>query len=140
MEALIIGSASAIAKKQRLVAEANAAGNKVEACELEPSGLCKGCIGKIFSKLKLRKLMSTYPDGLIVLVEEPGDVAWEPWMVYAAGSGMRPIAVPARLKGVENINGVRSGVAIYDKMETLSDLETAEHAAMWECQKLAVAR
>ena len=76
-------------------------------------------------------------NGLVVLVEEAGDTAWEPWMVYALGSPLKKIAVPARLKGVDNIGETRSGTTTYEKLTTVEDLKEIDHAALWAAQTCA---
>lgn len=135
---LFVGSTEAIAERSSIISAAKAAGYEVASEVLDPSGLGTSWVGKFLAKRKLRKVTRPcFNEGVVLLVEQQGDSAWESWMVYAAGAGMKMIAVPSRLKGVDNIACVRSGVAVYERLETLADLEDVTRAAMWECQKLA---
>ena len=47
------------------------------------------------------------------------------------------ITVPSRLKGQDNIAGSRSGVAVYDKLNTPEDLDEIFRSTRWESEKLA---
>ncbi len=96
---------------------AEAEGYEVVTRALDPATLGGGLFGRFRARRKLRRAAACAgADGLVLLVERPGDAAWRPWMAYAAGAGLRPVAVPARLKGVDNIAGVRSGVAVYGRL------------------------
>lgn len=138
---LFVGSTEAIAERSAIISAAQAAGYEVASQVLDPSGLSTSWVGKFLAKRKLRKVTRPcFDDGVVLLVEQQGDSAWESWMVYAAGAGMKMIAVPSRLKGIDNIACVRSGVAVYERLENLLDIEAVSRAAMWECQKLAAVR
>lgn len=117
---------------------AEAEGYEVVTRALDPATLGGGLFGRFRARRKLRRAAACAgADGLVLLVERPGDAAWRPWMAYAAGAGLRPVAVPARLKGVDNIAGVRSGVAVYGRLATAADLDLACRAARAEAQRLA---
>ena len=121
-------------------ARAQSDGHEVVTCALDPATLGRGLFGRFRARRRLRHAAAgAGDDGLVLLVERAGDAAWEPWMAYAAGAGLRLIAVPARLKGVYNIAGIRSGVAVYDRLETAADLDLICRAARAEVQALASA-
>lgn len=137
---LLLGRKAALDSHAGVVAAARSAGYQVVFKELDPQSLSKGFFGKFIARRKLHaatKECGYESGGLVVLVELPGDSVWEPWMVYTAGSGLKKIAVPDRLKGVDNIAGVRSGVTTYVKLETVEDLDLALCGAGWEVQKCA---
>lgn len=135
---VFVGSAAALAECPA-VAAARMDGYDVAVQEFDPATLGGGWFGRFLSRRRLRRAAAAAGrDVLVCLVERPGDVAWKPWMVYAAGSGLRPIAAPARLNGVENVGGVRSGVAVYTRLETAADLAEAHRAAWAEVRKLSV--
>ncbi len=136
---VFIGSAAAVAECAA-VAAARAGGHDVVVQKVDPAMLGGGWLGRFLARRRLRRAAaSAGADSLVCLVERSGDVAWKPWMVYAAGSGLRPIAAPVRMKGLENVGGVRSGVAVYTRLETAADLAEVHRAALAEVQKLAVA-
>lgn len=135
---LFVGSSEAIAERLAIISAAQAAGYEVASEILDPSGLSTSWVGKFLAKHKLRKVTRPcFNEGVVLLVEQRGDSAWESWMVYAAGAGMKMIAVPSRLKGIDNIACVRSGVAVYDKLDALEDIEYVCRSAQGEVEKLA---
>ena len=137
---VFIGRQEALADCAAAVAAAQAAGYEVVTCALDPATLGRGLFGRFRARRKLRLAAARAgEEGLVLLVERSGDAAWEPWMAYAAGAGLRRIAVPARLRGFGNIAGVRSGVAVYDRLETAADLDLICRAARAEVQALVSA-
>lgn len=137
---VFIGRREALADCAAAVAAAQAAGQNVVTCALDPATLGRGLFGRFRARRRLRHAAACAgEEGLVMLVERAGDAAWEPWMAYAAGTGLRMIAVPARLKGIDNIAGVRSGVAVYDRLTTAADLDLICRAALAEAQSLASA-
>lgn len=136
---VFVGSGAALATCAAVTA-ARADGYAVAVREVDPATLGGGWFRRFWSRRRLRRAAAAGGgDALVCLVERPGDAAWAPWMAYAAGDGLRPIAVPARLKGVENTAGIRSGVAVYTRLETASDIARAHRAAQAEVERLAVA-
>lgn len=136
---VFIGSGTALAECAA-VAAARADGYVVVVQEVDPATFRRGWFGRFRARRRLRRAAAAAGrDALVCLVERPDDTAWMPWMVFAAGDGLRPIAVPARLRGVENIAGICSGVAVYARLETAADLADAHRAALAESQKLATA-
>lgn len=136
---VFVGSGTALAECAA-VASARADGYVVAVQEVDPAMFGGGWFGRFRARRRLRRAAAAAGrDALVCLVERPGDAAWAPWMVFAAGDGLRPIAVPARLKGVENIAGIRSGVAVYAQLETAANLADAHRAALAELQKQAIA-
>ena len=110
MKVLLIGREKALARYSAFKTDARSAGFEVEFAALDPAKLPKSAFGRFFAKRRLSRLTDAVGDGgLVVLVEEDGDTAWEPWMVYALGEPIKKIAVPVRLKGVDNIGETRSG-------------------------------
>lgn len=137
---VMIGSRTALDARAAVCARAQADGHEVVRREIDPATLGAGRWGRFWARRRLRNAAACAgDDGLVLLVECPGETAWQPWMVYAAGAGLRLIAVPARLKGVDNLAGIRSGVAVYERLETAADLDLADRAARAEAQRLAVA-
>ncbi len=137
---VFIGRQEALAECAAAVAAAQAAGYGVVTCALDPATLGRGLFGRFRARRRLRHAAAgAGDDGLVLLVERLGDAAWQPWMAYAAGAGLRRIAVPARLRGVDNIAGVRSGIAVYDRLATAADLDLICRAARAEVQALASA-
>lgn len=140
MKIVMIGSPAALDAQAAVCAAAQAAGYEVVTCALDPATLGRGLFGRFRARRRLRHAAACVgDDGLVLLVERSGDAAWEPWMAYAAGAGLRRIAVPVRLRGFGNIAGVRSGVAVYDRLETAADLDLICRAARAEVQALASA-
>lgn len=136
---VFVGSGAALATCAA-VAAARADGYAVAVREVDPATLEGGWLRRLWSRRRLRWAAAAGGgDALVCLVERPGDAAWAPWMAYAAGDGLRPIAVPARLKGVDNIAGVRSGVAVYARLETAADVARTHRAALAEAEGLAIA-
>lgn len=137
---VMIGSRTALDAQAAVCARAQADGYEVVTWEIDPATLGAGRWGRFWARWRLRNAAACAgDDGLVLLVECPGETAWQPWMAYAAGAGLRLIAVPARLKGVDNLAGIRSGVAVYERLETAADLDLADRAARAEAQRLAVA-
>ena len=135
---LLIGHDEALARYSAFKADVRSAGFEVEFAALDPARLPKSAFGRFFAKRRLSKMTEGVgDDGLILLVEEASDVAWESWMVYALGSPLKKIAVPSRLKDVDNIGETRSGTATYDKLATVEDLKEIDHAALWAAQTCA---
>lgn len=135
---LLVGSSDAMRTMQPLVDSASASGWNVACRELDPAQVKPGLFGRFFAKRKLYAAAKEIdPLGVVILVEKAGDTAWQPWMVYAIGGGLRQIAVPSRLKGQDNIAGSRSGVAVYDKLNSLEDLDEIYRSTCWEAEKLA---
>ena len=138
MKVLIVGREAALARYSAFETDARSAGFEVEFATLDPVKLSKSAIGRFFAKRRLSRMTDVVgDDGLVVLVEESGDTAWEPWMVYALGSPLKKIAVPVRLKGVDNIGETRSGTTTYEKLTTVEDLKEIDHAAHWAAQTSA---
>ena len=138
MKVLLVGRDAALARYSALKADVRSAGFEVEFAALDPARLPKSAFGRFFAKRRLSRMTDVVGDnGLVVLVEEVGDTAWEPWMVYALGSPIKKIAVPARLKGVNNIGETRSGTTTYEKLAVVEDLKEIDHAALWAAQSCA---
>lgn len=138
MKALIVGREAALARYSAFRADVRSAGFEVEFAALDPARLPKSAFGRFFAKRRLSRMTDVVgDDGLVVLVEESGDTAWEPWMVYALGSPLKKIAVPARLKDIDNIGETRSGTATYEKLISVEDLKEIDHAAIWAAQTCA---
>ena len=138
MKALIVGREAALARYSAFRADVRSAGFEVEFAALDPARLPKSVFGRFFAKRRLSKMTDGVGnDGLILLVEEAGDATWEPWMVYALGSPLKKIAVPSRLKGLDNIGETRSGTTTYDKLATVEDLKEIDHEALWAAQTCA---
>ena len=138
MKVLLVGRDAALARYSALRADVRGAGFEVEFAALDPARLPKSAFGRFFAKRRLSRMTDVVGnDGLIVLVEEAGDSAWEPWMVYALGSPLKKIAVPARLKDIDNIGETRSGTATYEKLATIEDLKEIDHEALWAAQTCA---
>lgn len=138
MKALIVGREAALARYSAFRADVRSAGFEVEFAALDPARLPKSAFGRFFAKRRLSRMTDVVgDDGLVVLVEESGDTAWEPWMVYALGSPLKKIAVPARLKDIDNIGETRSGTTTYEKLVTIEDLKEIDHAALWAAQTCA---
>ena len=138
MKALIVGREAALARYSAFRADVRSAGFEVEFAALDPARLPKSAFGRFFAKRRLSRMTDVVgDDGLVVLVEESGDTAWEPWMVYALGSPLKKIAVPSRLKGLDNIGETRSGTTTYEKLATVEDLTEIDHAALWAAQMCA---
>ena len=135
MKVQLIGRDAALARYSALKADVRGAGFEVEFAALDPARLPKSAFGRFFAKHRLSRMTDVVGDnGLVVLVEESGDTAWEPWMVYALGSPLKKIAVPARLKGVGNVGEPDSGVVTYETLASADDLKAIEHAALWSAQ------
>lgn len=135
---LLMGSAEALKERQALIAAAQASGCEISSRELDPALVKPGLFGRFFVKRKLYAAAKEIdPLGVVILVEKAGDAAWQPWMVYAIGGGLRQIAVPSRLKGQDNIACCRSGVAVYDKLNSPEDLDEIFRSTRWEAEKLA---
>ena len=138
MKVLLVGRDAALARHSAFKADVRSAGFEVEFAALDPARLPKSAFGRFFAKRRLSRMTDVVgDDGLVVLVEESGDTAWEPWMVYALGSPLKKIAVPVRLKGVDNIGETRSGTTTYEKLTTVEDLKEIDHAAHWAAQTCA---
>lgn len=138
MKVLFLGRREALSDCAAAVAAAKDAGFEVATRDIDPATLGRCLFGRFWARRRLRRAAADAGvEGVLFFVERPGDAAWQPWMAYAAGAGLRPIAVPARLKGVENVAGVRSGVAVYDSLKTAADVELACRAARAEAQALA---
>ena len=138
MKVQLIGRDAALARYSAFKADVRSAGFEVEFAALDPARLPKSAFGRFFAKRRLSRMTDVVGnDGLIVLVEEAGDSAWEPWMVYALGSPIKKIAVPSRLKGVDNVGETRSGTTTYEKLATVEDLKEIDHAALWAAQTCA---
>ena len=130
---LLVGSSDAMRTMQPLVDSASASGWNVACRELDPAQVKPGIFGRFLAKRKLYAAAKEIdPLGVVILVEKAGDAAWPPWMVYAIGG-----AVPSRLKGQDNIACCRSGVAVYDKLNTPEDLDEIFRSTRWEAEKLA---
>lgn len=135
MKVLLVGREAALARYSAFKADVRSAGFEVEFSTLDPARLPKSAFGRFFAKRRLSRMTDEVgDDGLVVLVEESGDTAWEPWMVYALGSPLKKIAVPVRLKGVDDIGETRSGTATYEKLVSVDDLKEIDHAALWAAQ------
>lgn len=138
MKVLMVGRDAALARYSAFKTDVRSAGFEVEFAALDPARLPKSAFGRFFAKRRLSRMTDVDgDDGLVVLVEESGDAAWEPWMVYALGSPLKKIAVPARLKDIDNIGETRSGTATYEKLATVEDLKEIDHAALWAAQTCA---
>ena len=138
MKVLLVGRDAALARYSALKADVRGAGFEVEFAALDPARLPKSAFGRFFAKRRLSRMTDVVgDDGLVVLVEESGDTSWEPWMVYALGSPLKKIAVPTRLKDVDNIGETRSGTATYEKLTSVEDLKEIDHAAIWAAQTCA---
>ena len=138
MKVLLVGRDAALARYSALKADVRGAGFEVEFAALDPVRLPKSAFGRFFAKRRLSRMTDVVgDDGLVVLVEESGDTSWEPWMVYALGSPLKKIAVPTRLKDVDNIGETRSGTATYEKLTSVEDLKEIDHAAIWAAQTCA---
>ena len=138
MKVLLVGREPALARYSAFKADVRSAGFEVEFAALDPARLPKSAFGRFFAKRRLSRMTDVVGnDGLIVLVEEAGDSAWEPWMVYALGSPLKKIAVPTRLKDVDNIGETRNGTATYEKLTSVEDLKEIDHAAIWAAQTCA---
>ena len=138
MKVQLIGRDAALARYSAFKADVRGAGFEVEFAALDPARLPKSAFGRFFAKRRLSRMTDVVgDDGLVVLVEESGDTAWEPWMVYALGSPLKKIAVPIRLKDVDNIGETRSGTTTYEKLTTVEDLKEIDHAAHWAAQMSA---
>lgn len=136
--ALLIGSADALGAKREFVETVRGAGCEVTCRELDPAKLGRGFLSRLLDRRKLKALVRGFDaTGVVILVERPGDTAWQPWMVHALGSGLRQVAVPARMKGQDNIAGSRSGVAVYNQMDTADDLDEIYRSSRWEAEQLA---
>ena len=135
MKVQLIGRDAALARYSAFKADVRGAGFEVEFAALDPARLPKSAFGRFFAKRRLSRMTDVVGnDGLIVLVEEAGDSAWEPWMVYALGSPLKKIAVPSRLEGLDNVGETRSGTTTYGKLATVEDLKEIDHAALWAAQ------
>ena len=135
MKVLLVGRDAALARYSALKADVRGAGFEVEFAALDPARLPKSAFGRFFAKRRLSRMTDVVgDDGLVVLVEESGDTSLEPWMVYALGSPLKKIAVPTRLKDVDNIGETRSGTATYEKLTSVEDLKEIDHAAIWAAQ------
>lgn len=138
MKVLLVGRDAALARYSALKADVRGAGFEVEFAALDPARLPKSAFGRFFAKRRLSRMTDVVgDDGLVVLVEESGDTSLEPWMVYALGSPLKKIAVPTRLKDVDNIGETRSGTATYEKLISVEDLKEIDHAAIWAAQTCA---
>ena len=138
MKVLIIGRKEALARYSAFKAVVQSAGVEVEFSALDPARLPKSAFRRFFAKRRLSRMTDVIgDDGLVVLAEEPGDTAWEPWMVYALGSPIKKIAVPVRMKGVSNVGEFGSGVVTYETLASAEDLKLVEHAALWSAQSCA---
>ena len=138
MKVLLVGRDAALARYSAFRTDIRSAGFEVEFAALDPAWLPKSAFGRFFAKRRLSRMTDVVgDDGLVVLVEESGDTAWEPWMVYALGSPLKKIAVPSRLKGLDNIGETRSGTTTYEKLATVEDLKEIDHAALWAAQTCA---
>ena len=138
MKVQLIGRDAALARYSAFKADVRGAGFEVEFAALDPSRLPKSAFGRFFAKHRLSRMTDVVgDDGLVVLVEESGDTSWESWMVYALGSPLKKIAVPTRLKDVDNIGETRSGTATYEKLTSVEDLKEIDHAAIWAAQTCA---
>ena len=138
MKVLLVGRDAALARYSALRADVRGAGFEVEFAALDPARLPKSAFGRFFAKRRLSRMTDVVgDDGLVVLVEESGDTSLEPWMVYALGSPLKKIAVPTRLKDVDNIGETRSGTTTYGKLATVEDLKEIDHAALWAAQTCA---
>lgn len=138
MKVLLVGRDAVLARYSSFREDVRSAGFEVEFAALDPARLPKSVFGRFFAKRRLSRMTDEVgDDGLVVLVEESGDTAWEPWMVYALGSPLKKIAVPSRLKGLDNIGETRSGTTTYEKLVTIEDLKEIDHAALWAAQTCA---
>ena len=138
MKVLLVGRDAAVARYSAFKADVRSAGFEVEFAALDPARLPKSAFGRFFARRRLSRMTDIVgDDGLVVLVEEPGDTAWEPWMVYALGSPLKKIAAPSRLKGLDNIGETRSGTTTYEKLSTVEDMKEIDHAALWAAQTCA---
>lgn len=110
----------------------------VVATLLDPERLPNSAFGRFFAKRRLSRMMDVVgDDGISVLVEEVGDTARGPWMVYALGSPLKKIAVPVRMKGIGNVGEPDSGVVTYEMIASVDDLKKIEHEALWSAQTCA---
>ena len=138
MKVLLVGRDAALARYSSFREDVRRAGFEVEFAALDPARLPKSAFGRFFAKRRLARMTGVVSDdGLIVLVEEADDTAWEPWMVFALGSPLKKIAAPSRLKGVDNVGETRSGTTTYEKLATVEDLKEIDHAALWAAQTCA---
>ena len=138
MKVLLVGRDAVLARYSSFREDVRSAGLEVEFAALDPTRLPKSVFGRFFAKRRLRKMTDGVGnDGLILLVEDASDATWESWMVYALGSPLKKIAVPSRLKGLDNIGETRSGTTTYEKLATVEDLKEIDHAALWAAQTCA---